>query len=716
MTDKSSYSSGKALLTLILLPLLLFALSLWQVQRLPVVGAANPELAALDRQLAELRAMGEEPKAWSKTIQTADGQHLGLALAIQRLEAVRAEVAAGGTLGHAVPAVLSRAGVIASALALLVAVGGLLYIRGLGRKAMASRTDLLRAFSSGQQLLPALLVISVTGMACAVLCAGSYEALQTLWQRAQTRGGMKLFISAVIGLVLMAYVGARVLRNLIRASRQMFASEPLVIMGRLASAGEAPGLWQLVREVAGRIGAAMPAHIVVGLNEGFFVTEHPVRLTSGQTVPAGRLLYLPLPYMAFLGRAEVAAIIGHELGHFMGEDTEYSLRFSPIYASARRHLVAIDDVRHEENGYWGWFSKPALHLAEYFLHAFHDSVQYWSRQRELAADQVGARQSGGEASTLALLRSSVLAPRVNQALYECWQSGDRAGSGVLARIRELVRGQGFDQADMHLDDCQSHPTDSHPTTRQRIDALGVTVTPDLLRRAQDPAESGLLQELGLDHAAGPVASAADAKAGAPALAQTLEADFRATADAERQERANFLMNLAAKGQATQTVNEGGAFAMIALGIAAAAVIVASALVPNLGTAARSGLAAAGLAFIVIIVRTLRVRRLPVLTLSRDGIMLARLTRPLAWAAIHDIQAQIYSNTGISMITLTFDLAGQADKATFAGDRRVKVKDGNLIVSIQGVRGMSDEAFLDRLHEYWQAGLARAELVRMHRPD
>jgi Zn-dependent protease with chaperone function len=709
MTDKSSYSSGKAALTLIVLPLVLLLISFWQLQRLPSIGVANTEVAALDAQLADLRAMAQEPRAWSKTVQTADGQHLGLALAIQRLEAARAEAADGGAFGPALPAILARVGVISSALVLLVAVAGLLFIRRMGRQAMASRSALLSAFSAGQSLLPVLLVISVAGMACAVLCVGSYELLQTLWQRTQTRGGMKLFVLAIVALGFMGYVGIRLIVKLVQASRQVFVREPLVIMGRVASAAEAPALWQLVREVANKVGAMVPAHIVVGLNEGFFVTEHPVRLASGQAVPAGRLLYLPLPYMAFLGKPEVTAIIGHELGHFMGEDTEYSLRFSPIYASARHHLGAIDAVRNDDDGAWGWFSKPALHLGEFFLHAFHDSVQYWSRQRELAADRVGAVQSGGEASALALLRSGVLAPRIDQALFECWQSGDQAGGGVLARTRELVRSEGLDSADIHLDDCQSHPTDSHPTTRQRIDALGVTVTPELLRRAQDPLESGLLQELGLD--AGPVPAGA-ADTAAPALAQALESEFRATADAERRERIAFLTGLAAKGQETKAIYEGGYVAMIAVGIAALAAVVASVMVPTLGIGARSGLAGAGVAFIVIIVRTLRMRRSPVLTLSRDGILLAKLAKLLPWAEIHDIQAQVYSNTGVSMITVTFDLAGAATKEAFSGDRRVKVKDGNLIVSVQGVRKLSDDAFLETLHEYWQGGLARAELARL----
>ncbi|MFD2022059.1 M48 family metalloprotease [Pseudocitrobacter faecalis] len=43
----------------------------------------------------------------------------------------------------------------------------------------------------------------------------------------------------------------------------------------------------------------------------------------------GNTLYLPLTYLSLLNEAEIAAVVGHELGHFTGEDTQYSLRFAP---------------------------------------------------------------------------------------------------------------------------------------------------------------------------------------------------------------------------------------------------------------------------------------------------------------------------------------------------------------------------------------------------
>lgn len=710
MTASPSPSSRKALLTLLVLPLLLLCLSLWQMGRVGGTDANAQELVELDAQLAELREMAAGPRAWSQTVEFSDGKRYGLRYAIQILEAERADLLSGGRF-DGLAGILATVGAVASAGVLLVNLAGLWFIWRMGRQAMASRGALLRAFDSGQRLLPWLLLVSIAGMACAVLCAGVFEMLETVWEMTQTRGGVKLFGFGAIALALMAYAAFRLVLRMIQAMREAFSPQPLHLMGRLTTPEEAPGLWQLVQDVARRVGAAVPDHIVVGLNEGFFVTEHPVRLSSGKEVPPGRLLYLPLPYMAFLGKDEVSAIIGHELGHFMGEDTEYSLRFSPIYASATRHLYTIDEARSDDTGAWAWFSKPAFHLGEFFLQSFHESVQHWSRQRELAADQVGAACSSREASALALLRSSVLAPRIDQALQECWDRGDKAGGGVLERTRELVKSQGLDDASAYLDECQSHPTDSHPTTRQRVDALGVTVGPQMLARARDAAESGLLQQLGME-----APSATDGQAVGAAseagLAQVLEAEFRSNADAQRRERIEFLTGLARQGQDTLVVHEGGLIGMVVASLFAVGAVAVAVWGKNLSAEWRTGLVLAAFFLIALVVRKLRQRRTPLMTLGQQGMQFANLDRPLPWSAIEDLQAQAYTYSGVTVTTLTMALDAERQKLAFEGDRRFKLKKGKLIVSVQGVRKMSNDAFLETLHSYWQGGLARAELERL----
>ncbi|WP_163029101.1 M48 family metallopeptidase, partial [Pseudomonas viridiflava] len=104
---------------------------------------------------------------------------------------------------------------------------------------------------------------------------------------------------------------------------------------------EAPALWAYVRELATRLGALSPDHIVLGMIEGFYVTSSDVSLLPAEISIKGRTLHIPMMYLGLMNAAETSAVIGHELAHFAGEDTEYSLRFLPIYVGIGRSLVVI---------------------------------------------------------------------------------------------------------------------------------------------------------------------------------------------------------------------------------------------------------------------------------------------------------------------------------------------------------------------------------------
>ena len=99
------------------------------------------------------------------------------------------------------------------------------------------------------------------------------------------------------------------------------------------------------------------------------------------------MLYLPLPYMAFLDRAQVSAVIAHELGHFTGEDTGYSLRFAPIYRSFLDSIFSITNEHDEkDDGSRVWVAAPVTLYGKWFLASFEEAMHHWSRERELAAD------------------------------------------------------------------------------------------------------------------------------------------------------------------------------------------------------------------------------------------------------------------------------------------------------------------------------------------
>lgn len=71
---------------------------------------------------------------------------------------------------------------------------------------------------------------------------------------------------------------------------------------------------------------------------------------------------------------------------------------------------------------------------------------------------------------------------------------------ALSMVRRLVAERGLADPREHLEDRQAHPLDAHPSLRQRLDALGVAITSDLVARTRDTRDAHLLVELGLESA------------------------------------------------------------------------------------------------------------------------------------------------------------------------------------------------------------------------
>lgn len=139
-----------------------------------------------------------------------------------------------------------------------------------------------------------------------------------------------------------------------------------------------PALWQWIRDVTRRAELTVPDNIVVGFFDGFFVTANTVQIEEGKRL-TGNTLYLPLTYMALLDEAEAAAVIGHELGHFTGEDTQYSLRFVPLYAGMQNSLEQMANSSQGFSGLTASLLRPSLDMGLWFLQTFHEAVSDWAR-------------------------------------------------------------------------------------------------------------------------------------------------------------------------------------------------------------------------------------------------------------------------------------------------------------------------------------------------
>lgn len=373
---KGTVHPRRLLLCLVLVPALLAGLGAWQSwraeQQAERLGAAQQRV---ERALAEARAL--PPRASVRV----DGRAYVRDLALARLDERLADTRSAQRLNR-FAAVLADSGACLAALVAVLGAVSLAGIAGAARSALRSRRCLLLWFELGRRLLPCLLLAQIGLLALALACAGTFEILG-LWRVGQvpvSEGRTQLNVALILlGLLASAW------QMLAKISRLRLRPAPaLDVIGRRLGEEDAPELWTLLRELAARLDTPAPQHLLVGLCDGFYVTANRVCLQPSGEHLEGRSLYLSLPLLGLLDRAELSAVIAHELAHFAGRDAHYSLRFLPIYQGAASQLAAIEEQ--EANVFERAALEPARLLAGYFLERFGLAVNHWSRLREFAAD------------------------------------------------------------------------------------------------------------------------------------------------------------------------------------------------------------------------------------------------------------------------------------------------------------------------------------------
>jgi Zn-dependent protease with chaperone function len=353
---------------------------------------------------------------------------------------------------------MSAAAVWAAGIGLIL----LVVIRFAGSAAKTNRSLLLSLFEPGLYLT-AVLLIGLVAVHAALAIAAIYYGEAALLGR--IHGG----VIVAIGLGALLGVAA-----LIPNVFSLISKAETFVLGTEITRKQAPELWQRVEEIANQLGALHPQHVVVGLDLNFFVTEADVVCQSGKL--SGRTLYCSLPFCRILNKEEFSAVIGHELGHYKGLDTQFSQKFFPIYRGTTSAIASLQETGGEDSKIIPLL--PAIAVLSYFLECFSVAESRISRVRELAADQEGATITHPASLASALVKLHAFAgtwEQVRQAAVSAIHDG-KALVNASKTYAEVIAGginadvfNGIGEA--HL----SHPTDSHPPLAIRLDALKTNI-------------------------------------------------------------------------------------------------------------------------------------------------------------------------------------------------------------------------------------------------
>jgi Zn-dependent protease with chaperone function len=358
-----------------------------------------------------------------------------------------------------------------------------------GRLSKSNRIVLLRIFRPG--LLVVNIVVASLLILQAVLVSSTF--FYAAYRNEPGKKDDAIFYSCLFG----AAAAAGVFFTLKPLFKKHTAQATVV--GKSVTLADSPMLWAFVKNLAGRTQSDVPRNLVVGLTPEFFVTEAEVQCIDGKL--EGRTIYISAPLCRIMTVQELEAVIAHELGHFKGEDTAFTLHFYPIYRGAIDSLNGVSEAATSINkvtayipiaafkilGLIGSLSLfPTVYMLAFFLECFAAAENTISRERELAADAVAATTAGSANIATALVKIV--------AFTATW-------SLVVSTMRDSLVAGYFDYEGMRYDARQffsnisgvyaatvashagpavlsgldskiiPHPTDTHPPLSARLAAL-----------------------------------------------------------------------------------------------------------------------------------------------------------------------------------------------------------------------------------------------------
>ncbi|MEI8382111.1 MAG: M48 family metallopeptidase, partial [Planctomycetota bacterium] len=258
-----------------------------------------------------------------------------------------------------------------------------------------------------------------------------YSALQTIvigiqlvalsfWGTALWMNFYSVKLIGVAGLLSVVGVGAVLVA--------IFASPRTeqTVEGTILERDAAPRLWEELSSICAKVGVDPPDQVIAGIDDNFFVTEHPI--TMNGTRMTGKTLFVSLPLLKQLHATEADTILAHEMAHFSGQDTLYSKRISPLLMKYQAYLKGL----HE-----GGISLPVFHFMVCFRVLFELSLNSLSRKREFRADAIASKVTSPRDSAAALLRTmaySKFRQSVELDLFKQTEAMEKAD--VSARVEQ----------------------------------------------------------------------------------------------------------------------------------------------------------------------------------------------------------------------------------------------------------------------------------------
>ena len=314
----------------------------------------------------------------------------------------------------------------------------------LEREAMASPTRYARRVAAA-----ALLGYGFIFVVMAVLI-GIIAAMVILLFTARSGAAVEIKVAFVCALVAFAIMRALAVKL-----------DP--IEGRRLTAEDAPALFALIERLRTDTGGPQIDEVVVNADFNAAIVQQPRFAVVGSR----NTLILGLPLTKALSEAEFAAVIAHELGHFVGSHGRWS---------AFVYLVRMRWLQLSERLPGGWTAGILRRFFGWYGPWFNAYSFALARSQEYEADRIAGRATSPATAGDALIRVCLQAGRFDNGWSTVWaEAAHRATPSAMpyrsidARLAE----DGDDSAAMLIAalNVRTGLDDTHPSLADRLAAL-----------------------------------------------------------------------------------------------------------------------------------------------------------------------------------------------------------------------------------------------------
>lgn len=332
----------------------------------------------------------------------------------------------------------------------------LLAIAALGGLAFVSRQWQYVSFVVGWRLM-------TLASAAEVILQGAMGVWLSFWVTA--------FFTQKYYIKLIGIVGILVLLGVAMLVKAIFQRVPSnnEVEGETVSEADAPQLWRRIRHMAAHLKTAPPDHIVAGIDTNFFVTQAP--LTVAGKALTGRTLFVSIPLLRQLSVPEADAVLGHELAHFRGGDTQASAQLAPKLLQYDHYVAGMRGAAS--------FTLVVYHFMQLYRMIFQLALSRDSREREFRADRTAAKLISPQAIVQSLVKIAAYSNYRSSTEHALFQHNEQLGNalGIADTVAQGLRP--YAASAEFVDDMREaripHPYDSHPPMEQRMRNVGHTV-------------------------------------------------------------------------------------------------------------------------------------------------------------------------------------------------------------------------------------------------